>query len=89
MFYLFDVHHFPMLHLNVHQCTFSCIPGMRYTYGLCILMNSFDLRCEDVTCMYVYVCVYFCVCTYVCMYVCNVCSYVQIANISESQILAD
>ena len=33
----FDVHHFPVLHLNVHL------------HGLCILMNSFDLRCEDVT----------------------------------------
>ena len=26
--------HFPMPYLNVHQCTFSCIPGMKYIYDL-------------------------------------------------------
>ena len=30
-------------------------------------MNSFDLRCEDVTCMYV--CMYACIASYVCSYV--------------------
>ena len=32
---MFDVHHFPRLHLNVNRFTFSCSPGisgMRYTW---------------------------------------------------------
>ena len=48
----FDVHHFPMLHLNIHRCTFSCILEWGI-HDLCIVINSFDLRCKDVTLLYV------------------------------------
>ena len=54
MLCMFDVHHFPRLHLNVNQFTFSCSPGisgMRYTW----LMYSFDLRCVSVTYIYIYI----------------------------------
>ena len=50
---LFDVHHFPMLHvhLNVYSCTcIHLVVSLEWgIHGLCILMNSFDLRCENVT----------------------------------------
>jgi len=34
-------------------------------HGLCIPVDSFDLRCESVT--YIYVCVCVCVCVHVCV----------------------
>ena len=54
MYCTFDVHHVPVLHLNINQFVFSCIPGMigmRYTWLMCIPVIFFDLRCESVTYM--------------------------------------
>jgi len=45
---LLKCNHFPRMHLDVHWCTFRCIPVERGIHGLCIILwNSFDVRCQS------------------------------------------
>ena len=74
MLCLFGVHKFPLLQLNVHRCTFSCIPAMKYTQ-LIYLNVPFDQRCENITqIIYIhkmYICMFMYINTDTIMHVCT------------------